>query len=107
MRHSTNHSERPSLGRSAQLCRAPDLYFASADDEQYVKKAAFLTQLVFSGDAKRAHQLYATQFQEQVKVEQLAKLSETLKQRFGNEIRKMELKKTQLSNTTSPRKAAC
>lgn len=76
----------------------PDLYFAEPlTTEQYVKKAAFLTQLVFSGDAKRAHQLYATQFQEQVKVEQLAKLSETLKQRFGNEIRKMELKKTQLS----------
>lgn len=76
----------------------PDSYFVEPlMTEPYVKKAAFLTQLLFSGDAKRAHQLYAAQFQEQVKVEQLAKLSETLKQRFGNEIRTMELKKTQLS----------
>ncbi len=75
----------------------PDTYFDEPlETDDFVKQAEKLTRLLFEGNAKAAHQLYAPKFQQQIKVEQLGKLSETLKQRFGSKLKTLELKRTNL-----------
>ncbi|MFO0941722.1 MAG: hypothetical protein U0930_13280 [Pirellulales bacterium] len=75
----------------------PDTYFDdSLDTKSFEEQAEKLTRLIFEGDAKAAHKLYAPKFQAQVKVEQLAKLSETLKQRFGGAPKNLTLKRAKL-----------
>lgn len=75
----------------------PDTYFSEPLDTQaFTQQAEKLTRLLFEGDAKAAHKLYAPKFQLQIKVDQLAKLSETLKQRFGGTLTSVELKRATL-----------
>jgi hypothetical protein len=75
----------------------PDNYFQEPIDvRSYVRQARLLTQSLFAGDAKRAHELYSAKFRSQVSEEQLEQLSEIVHQRFGKKIQSIEFKRSQL-----------
>jgi hypothetical protein len=75
-----------------------DYFREPLETEEYVKKAERLVRLLFAGDAEAAHQLYAPQFQQQVTVDQLSQLCETVRGRYGQSLATVGLKQSQLSD---------
>jgi hypothetical protein len=62
----------------------------------YIKKAEQIIRLLFEGKSEQAQKLYARQFQQQVTVEQVGKLVESLRSRYGEKISSLSVKRTQL-----------
>ncbi len=76
----------------------PDNYFHQpVEVELYIEQAKQLTQSLFEGDADKAHQLYSPRFREQVTKDQLTKVCEMVRERFGKKVKSAKLKRYDVS----------
>lgn len=75
----------------------PDNYFREPINVQtYTRQARLLTQSLFAGNSKRAHELYSPKFQTQITTDQLAQLSDVVHQRYGKSLKTIDFKRSQL-----------